>query len=365
MDITKLIPQFRAADFGAFIDDYTMGDLVYKNYFPSLYTPMLTFEALKAEFGAKVAADVVAFDSRAPRKGRPTPGKITGDIPKIEIARVKQESDLNQYRMLLASVQQAVNASVRAQAMRRLIDWMYEDGKFCLDGVNARLEWLAKQAISNGKYSLNITNNAGGIVTKVDIDFGVPSANRANAAVDWSTTATAKPITDIKNRQKAARAKGYRLSFAWMEQDTFDKMAATEEVQKAAASYVAISLDMQVTPSVEAVNRALSGMGLPQIIIWDNYMDVESKAGSHTTVSGWEEGNVAFTRERIIGDTWNTTTADGFVTIDESTKAYNDFVLVKAFAEQDPITVVTKGVAYATPVLRGANHIHILKTKLS
>lgn len=349
----------------AYVDLYTMGNLQYKTYFPSVYTPNLTFEALQAVFGAKVAADVVAFDSRAPRKGRPLPGKITGDIPKIEIARPKKESDLNRYRQLLAAASQATNANARGQAKRALIDWMYEDTNFCLDGVNARLEWLAKQVASNGKYSLTIANNEAGIQTKVEVDFGIPSGNRKNAAADWSNPATAKPITDFTTIDKTARAKGVILGYAFMTKETFDQLAAAEETQKAAATFANLALNNFATPNLETVNMVLRNRSLPQIIIWDSYVNIESKAGTQTAVTGWEEGNVTFSVTNRLGDTSNTTTADGFVTNDVSTKAYNDFVLVKSWAEQDPITVITKGIAYATPVLQGINNIYILKTKLS
>lgn len=363
--VTDLVKEFSAPDMQAYVEQYNLADLYYKTYFPAVYTPLLTFEALQAQFSAKIAADVVAFDSRAPRKGRPLPGKITGDIPKIEISRPKKESDLNRYRQLLAAISQAGSSGAKAQALRALVDWMYEDTTFCLNGVNARLEWLAKQAASNGKYKLTIANNEGGVQTLVDIDFGIPNANRKNAAVDWSNPATAKPITDFRTIDTAARAKGIRIGFAFMTQETFNQMAASEEVQKFTASFANLALSNLAIPSVESVNAALRQNKLPQIIIWDSYVSVESKAGVQTAASGWEEGNVTFSITNRLGDTANTTTADGFVTNDVSTKAYSDFVLVKSWAEQDPITVITKGVAYATPVLQGANNIFILKTKLS
>ncbi|HZF64197.1 MAG TPA: hypothetical protein VEZ55_06930 [Chitinophagaceae bacterium] len=364
IDVTKIVSEFNQADLQAYIEEYTMGDLQFKNYFPSVYTPNLTFEALEAQFSAKVAADVVAFDSRAPRKGRQTPGKRSGDIPKVEVARVKKESDLNVYRQLQAAFNAANNDGTRVQIAKRLIDWMYEDSSFVLDSVNARMEWLAKRIASTGKYSLTVTNNEGGVQTKVDVDFGIPGANVTNASVDWDSTATAKPVTDIRAKQTAARAKGLRLQYAFTDAATFDRMVATEEMQKFTASYVSNALGLQMQPNLDSVNTALRAAGLPTFIIWDSYVNVESKAGVHVTTTGWEDGNVTFAATNILGATQYTTTADGFVNIDDSVKVNNDFVLVKAYALQDPISVVTKGVAYATPVLNGANSLFILKTQL-
>jgi hypothetical protein len=364
IDVTKIVSSFNAADMQAFIDDYSMGDLRFKNFFPSLFTPQLTFESLQADSGAKVAADVVAFDSRAPRKGRQLPGKVTGDIPKVEIARVKKESDLNIYRQLEDALARANNAGTRAQIQRRLIDWIYGDTTFVQDGVNARMEWLAKRVASTGKYSLTIANNEAGVVTKVAVDFGIPSGHITSAAVDWDSVSTATPIADIKAKVVAARTSGRSLRFAVTDQATFDRMVMTEEVQKFTASFATNALELQQTPNISTLNQALLRSGLPVFTIWDSYINIESKAGAYTSTTGWEDGNILLTDNLNIGDVQWTTTADGFVNIDDSVKAQNDFVLVKAFAEQDPITVVTKGIAYATPVLNNANSLYILKTQL-
>ncbi len=364
INITQVLDQFKSADFEAFVNEYTPGELAYQNYFPSLYQPSLTFEALQADFSAKVAADVVAFDSRAPRKGRSLPGKVTGDIPKIEISRPKKESDINLYYQLLDAASRVRSANQSTQINNRLIDFMYGDAGFCLDGVNARLEYLAKQVASTGKYSLTIANNSGGVTTAVPVDFGIPSGNITSTGTDWDTVASATPIADIKAKQAAARAAGIVLNYAFTDRATFDRMVATADVQKFAASFAANALTLQQTPNLDTVNTALRNAGLPTFIIWDSYINLETKAGVIGSTTGWFDGNITFSASPVLGSTVNTTTADAYVNIDASTKAENDFILVKTYAEQDPITVMTKGVAYATPVLNGANSLYILKTQL-
>lgn len=364
VDVTKLITSYNRADLQAYINDYTLGELQFKSFFPSLYTPQLTFESLQADSGAKVAADVVAFDSRAPRKGRQLPAKVTGDLPKVEVAKVKKESDLNVYRQLLASLNSANNAGTRGQISRRLIEWIYGDSTFVLDSVNARMEWLAKRVASTGEYTLTIANNEAGVVTKVAVKFGIPTGQITNVAIDWDTVATADVVADLRSRQDAARATGRILRFAITDQATFNRAAATTKFQQFTASFASNALGLQQRPNLSTANAALLDAGLPQFIIWDSYVNIESKAGVWTSTTGWEDGNILLSATNILGDTQHTTTADGFVEIDDSVKAQNDFVLVKAFAEQDPITVVTKGIAYATPVLNNASGLFILKTQL-
>lgn len=368
IDVTSVVKEFSAPDLQAYINEYQLGDLAFKSFFPSEFTTNLTWEALEATFGAKVAADVVAMDSRAPRKGRQMPGKKIGDIPKVEIARPKKETDLNVYRQLVAAINTAGNSPVRGQALKRLVDWMYEDTTFVLDGVNARMEWMAKQAASLGKYKFTVSNNSGGIVTPVEISFGIPTANITNSGTNWwAASNVAKPITDLKALDVVARGKGFKLLYATTDKATFDQMVLSEEVQKFCASYVANALQLQLVPTMDTVNTALRNAGLPQFRIWDSFITLEDKAGTQSVTSGWELGNVTFSVGPLLGKTSWTTSADAFVgaDVDKSTKAQNDFVLVKAYAEQDPITVVTKGIAYAIPVLNGANSTFILKTKQS
>jgi hypothetical protein len=366
INITNIVKDFNATDLRAFLQAYDLGELKFKTFFPSQYTTKLTFETLEARFGAKVAADVVAFDSRAPRKGRPTFGKVTGDIPKIEIARAKKETDITVYQQLLDAITRtSANNVQNKQALNALVEWMYEDSVFVLDGVNARIEWLAKAAASSGKYTLSTTNNETGVVTPVPISFGIPDGNFIDTANDYADPTTAKPITDIKAVQKRARTKGYKIMYATTDQATMDKILASAEVQKFCASYIAVALELQYTPTLETLNSALLRNNLPQFRVWDSFVTIESKKGTQTAESGWTEGNINFSATSLLGQIQWTDTADGLINVGDAVKVYNDFTLVKTFAEEDPITVITKGIAYATPVLSGANQMFILKTKLS
>jgi len=290
------------------------------------------------------------------------PGTKSGEIPKIEIARDKVETDFNTYRSLQNAANQVNGEGSKKQLMKQVVDWMYEDGAFVVDGVNARLEWLAKRIASTGKYSLTQVNNEGGVVTKVDVDFGIPSANKATASVPWATLATSDPIADIEARRNAARAKGRILRYIYMEQTTFDLMARSAKLQKWTASYLSVALDLQQIPTLANVNSALTNQGLPTIIIWDSFVTIEGKDGTQEAVSGWEPGNVVFSESVVLGDTQYTMSADEFVQAGKATKTKSGIVLVKTWGEEDPLTVITKGLAYATPVLNNARNIHILKT---
>jgi hypothetical protein len=364
VNVTNIIGEFREADAQAHIDLYQFGALRYQTVFPERYQSGLTWKQIEAQTGAKVMADVVSFNSKAPRKGRPLPGKASGDMPKIEVARDKVETDFNTYRQLMNDFGGVNNSAARSNILKQIIDWRYDDQIFVVDGVQARHEWLAKQIASNGKYSLTVTNNEAGVQTKTDVDFAIPTANRANAAKDWSDP-SADIIADIETRRDIARKKGKILRYMWMELDNFNLMARNVGIQKFTATYAQVALGLEARPDVAAVNAALSRQGLPIVVLWDSFVTVENKAGDQETVSGWVEGNVTFSESLQLGDSPYTLTADEYVTLGTATKTKSGIVLVKTWGEEDPITVVTKGVAYTTPVLNTALSNHILKTKLA
>lgn len=364
VNVTEIVEEFRAADQQAYLDQYPFGELQFQSVFPEQYRSGLKWQAIEAETGAKVAADVVSFNSRAPRKGRPLPGKVSADMPKIEIARDKVETDYNTYRQLMNDLQTVNNAGARANVLQQVIDWRYEDAPFVVDGVRARLEWIAKRIASTGKYNLTLINNEAGVQTTVDVDFGIPASQVVNATKDWSDP-THNPTDDFKARRVEARKKGKILRFAYMEQDTFDTLVSNPLFQKFAATYVSNSLGMTQVPDLASANAALNRQGYASIVIWDSFVTIEGKDGNQTTVSGWEPGNVLFSESAQLGNTQYTLSADEYVNVGQAVKSKSGIVLVKTWGIEDPITVITKGVAYATPVLNNAKNLHILKTKLA
>ena len=175
INANNIIPEFSQANMNAIVSAYPLGDLQYRNFFPLSFNPSLSFGNLESAGSAKVMADIVAIGSRAPRKGREFITAIKGEIPKIEIARDMNEKDLLTIQQLRQSVALFPN---NAGIKNQLIDRIYEDIPFVIDGVNARMEWMAKQLVSTGVFTTSVTNNAGG-VSNVKVDFGVTSKNAA------------------------------------------------------------------------------------------------------------------------------------------------------------------------------------------
>lgn len=364
INVQELVPEFRRADAQAYIETYPFEALQYQRAFPLQYQPTLKWSAIEAQLGAKVMAAVTDFNSRAPRYGRNVPAKLEGDMPKLEIARDKVETDFITLMDLQDAVRRLPAGNTRREAAQRILDWHYEDQVFARNGIEARLEWLSKRIASTGGYNLTQVNNEQGIQSVVDIDFAIPSTNRVNATLNWSNP-TADIIGDIKRIKTMAKLANLPLpQFMWCEESTIENVCANAGVQKYVATYVSVALGLQQEPSIDEVNRALKKKGLPIFKVWESVMVQETKDGAQTVVSGWEPGVVTFSSTEQLGYTQHTTSADEFVKAGVAEKTKSGIVLIKTWGIEDPITVVTKGTAYTTPTLSNAKSVFILKTIL-
>lgn len=351
-----LIKEVSENDLQAVLDAYALDEFYYPSFFPVMFTPTLTWRALSGDYGINVAADVVSYNAAAPRKTRNVIERLTGKIPKIEIVRVKEETDLNEYQHL-----QYYYGTQEGQ--RALMNWVYADTDFCFKGVNARLEWLALRALSTGGFVLDSTNNAG-TVTETKVDFGVPDAHRIATSLTWSAdnAATAKPISDIREVVSKGVGQGLVLKYMLMDLETFYAMMACNQAIDFCSAWVPQVGRIKI-PSVDEVNLALRAHRLPEIRIVDTYVTLESATGNRTTVNPWQSGIVTFIPELACGYTYHGPMADEMVADSVATKAKREHILIKKYSTEDPVTEVTKGIANAIPVWGNADRCYLFDTR--
>lgn len=362
VNANNIIAEFKKETFEAVVENYPLGSLYYQNYFGTEFRPDLTFASAEINFGAKVMADVVAIGSKAPRKAREFAKTISGEIPKIEIARDLTESDQIKIMQIRNAISSYPNNS---ELQTQLLAKIYEDPQFCIDGVNSRLEWEAKQLASQGYFETTQANNAGG-VAKVKVDFKV---TKSNLGINIFTATTQQlnefdPIEKWREKQTVAISKGNPYLFIMTDRETFNQLVKFKAVQKFSATFNEAMTQNYQTPSLEQLNGQLRNQNLPQIVIWESYFLSEDKSSARTMLSGWAKGAMLFTRSLDLGRTQYTLTPEFNTQFpDVMTQAINSgFILVKTFGVQDPILVSTKGTAFAMPVLNNVSKIEILNT---
>ena len=75
----------------SFLNDNIWKKRYYHDFFPLKYNPTLTWDYLIADKGADVTADIVAYGTPAPEKGREIVTKKHGDVPAVRVKRIMDD----------------------------------------------------------------------------------------------------------------------------------------------------------------------------------------------------------------------------------------------------------------------------------
>jgi len=326
-----------------FLKNRVYEKLYYPDFFPIKRVNSLSYETLIGSRGNRVAADVVTFNSSAPEKTRKVISRLTGEIPPIRMKKIMKETDLNDYNVLKAMG----NAD-----LQQLLGLVFGDVDACVDGVNARLEWLAIQALAGGTITLSTTNSAG-VITQAAIDFQLPAANKevCSAADQYWTTAaysTNSPISNIETIIAEAKAAGSGIKHIVMNRSKWIAFRTSTQVQNyTSASFVSGSW-VKLAPTLAQVNDMLRDQGLPDIIVVDTVVDIETEAHTITSYDPWLNSSsadryVLFCPELPLGNTLVGPIAMETNPPKQCTMAKKGHILVSKWSDVDPIAEYTMG----------------------
>ena len=344
----SLMVGLKEKDMAAVIRIYDRKDYNYPPLFPLKDTNFLDRQMLEAQSGLKIAADLVSRGATIPRKTREAISRIQGDIPKITISREKNEDELTEYDIMVAM-------SSNNPDLKALVEFWAEDTKFCWDGVAARAEWIALKQISLGKVTFTNSNNAA-VVTEYDVDYLIPAEQKIGVATSYTTGVAGKPFTkDFPAALKLGKQLyGAKYKFAFMNVDTFEKLAAQEEVYKKCATFIQNATDTQDAPDLATVNAYLSKKkelfkGL-QIIVIDQDITIELADGSRVTENPFEDDVILFSESKVLGNTyWKKPIDAKAMPGSVAEKVMHGHTLVKKYSNESPVQEVTEGIANLFP----------------
>lgn len=335
-------------DMGTVIHTYDLKAYYYPTLFPLKETHSLNWKMLEAQAGLKIAADIVSRGSSIPRKTREAIARIQGDIPKLSISREKLEDELDEYDIMIAKA--SGNPDLTA-----IVEFWAEDTKFCWDGVAARAEWIALQQISLGRVKFTNSNNAA-VVTEYDVDYLIPSEQKIGVATSYTAGTDGKFFTkDVPTALKLGKKLyGATYKFAFMNVDTFNKVANQTEVYKRCATLIQNVTDTADAPDLKTVNAYLAKKnelykGL-QIIVIDQDITIELANGSRVTKNPFEDDVILFSESKVLGSTWWKRPIDATKKAgDIAEKVMHGHTLIKKFSEEEPLKEVTIGTANLFP----------------
>jgi len=342
MEFSLLSKELNKKNLQAYLNARVFEKLYWPTFFPLKSTPFLSYETLIGSKGNRIAADVVAYDASAPLKTRKTVSKLSGEIPAIRMKKKMTEMDLNTYNIMKAQAKPEQTA---------LLDLIFGDVDACVDGVNARLEWLVFQALSKGLITLSKTTNVGGVVTEEDIDFGLPSAvigNKQTCAVVWHTTpASSTPITDIIAVMIAAGTLGIKPRYILMNQSKWLEFRQSTEVKDFVIPFALYGgTKLKRAPNLNVINEALASENLPTIVVIDTRVAYEDVNHTIVNVDPWlntTDRFVTFLEDLKCGDMLYGPIAEETNPPKQSLQAKKGPILISKWSDVDPVAEYTKG----------------------
>lgn len=330
------------------VNQYLPGTgLAWAQLFPLKYSRTFDLKGFEGNEGIPVSADRVAFNVRAPKKKRRTIGSWNGELCKIAVAREKNEIEINEY--LDAEIVSAARPEDKAAA-QELLDYVYDDVRFCNNAMDYKAEVEALMVGSTGKrvFSKKID---GSMAQQEELNFNVPADNFGGVVTKWDD-AEADGLADIATAQKKITKKGLpKPQYAFMSQIAFDRLCA----QKATIKKVASAL-MQVTGlastddvTLDSINSYQRRHSYPQIVVIDSYVTIEDADGNFTTVQPWNEVSVVLSPSAQLGWTYykNVPTVQNT----EASQVYGSYYKMTRCSDVDPMVEKTLAEAYIQPVL--------------
>lgn len=315
-------------------------ELYWASLFPIKNVNTLDAKTIIGASGNRVAANIISYDATTPELGRKSLSVKYFDIPKVAIARRKSEREILEHQ---------ITRSI--QGNLAVIEDYFNDLDFCWDGVQARMEWMALQALSATTMTLSVTNNPLGIINETTIDFGMPTANKGVVGTVWSSTnaATMKPLTDIKNVMLEGRKIGVNLRYMLMNATTFDLLTASTEYQSAAKQFLVGEPTVLGYQSLQIANTVMNALRLPQIVLIDTYVGIENAAGTVAATDPWSANHVTFLPDLVCGNFYAGPIAEELERPLDVIQSKRGPVLLSVRKEFNPSAVLTKGEANVFP----------------
>ncbi len=329
---------------------------MFGTYFPVKKVNGFKWQTLQNQIEKRnVAADLHTDNGTIIRKRRPLMEIARGDMPFISISRELSRSELKDYQTALAFAQD--------DDATKLVEYWGNDVDFCFNGVQSELEYIAWALASNaGKLSFTTTNNAT-YANEFDLDYDVDDDRKVATATDWSDSANADIIGDLRKIIKAAKADNLNPKFIFLNLDEFYKVSSAEQIIKACASYIANAVGMAQTPDLNSVNQMLAKQAWlngVQLRVIDQDITREFNDGrAPITGNPFADARLILSETEKLGSTqYDILQEDEQLIL----RAERSHTVIKKYGTIEPKSEVTIGQADAIPVFDTAYRNVYVKT---
>lgn len=328
------------------------------NYLPNRVINDLAFEYVLGAYRRPVMAHVMGYDSEAPLHGRRGSGaKVEGELPPIKRKRRIGEKEILRFltpRAGTTDQQEAVNS-------------VYVDTAELLDTIQARVEWLRMQALSED----TVLYDESGVTFSFDFGFdnefqinlaGAGGVARDGAGVDvssefgdpWTAIATANPVLDGQAIVNRVREKTGRTLAKWVMSQTKANLLYNNAAMK---NMIRGSSAPDAILTQQEVNTLFSLYGIPPIETYDVVLQKENADGTYSDVRPLAS-NKSFLLPEGFGEANRTLwgpTAESRVLYGTALAGQAPGIWAETYGTTEPPAEYTKAAATAFPTIPEAN----------
>ncbi|QSF42665.1 major capsid protein [Paenibacillus tianjinensis] len=248
--------------------------------FPPQQTDELTVEVIKASSRLPVMAQIAELGTETRYGSREGVSGMQVEIPKIQRGRWMDEKLI---RLLLQANQ---GGGLRRQEISRIVREQLNDGKYAVDAIRARREWIAMQAVSVGAISY-----AEGDV-KISVDYGFVNDQKPvlSGTDRWSDTENSRPLEDIQTWFNYQKDRGVSLTRAFTTQAIVSLLLQNKSARIAYHGDPSGSANPPQLTQAQ-LNSVTDSLQLPRIVAYDTQARTENDALT--------DGKVAFSNVRM------------------------------------------------------------------
>lgn len=355
------LDEFKAPTFLGFVRSVPEpNEFIGTRWLPNQTVDDLEFEYILGANSRPVMAHVMGFDSEAPIHGRPGAGaSVRGELPPIKRKQKIGEKEIIRFL--------APRAGTRDQ--QAAIDQVYVGAVDLLDSIQARVEWLRMQALSEDKV---VYDEAG---VKFQFDFGLDddfqidlttgedgAGNDVSAdfTTSWTDLANSNPVTDLQAicqrvQDKTGRRPAEFVCSAKASNLLLNNAAIRTMIRGSGAPSTILTRG--------EVQTLFDLYDLPTIVAYDVVVQAEQADGSYVDVRPMAQ-NKAFLTTAGFSDGNKTLwgpTAESRVLFGTTLAGQAPGIWAETYGTTEPPAEWTKAAAVAFPSMPEANTIAQMK----
>lgn len=322
------------------------------NALPYLYKSMLTptfsadgrWSSIQANYN-RVTADVVALDSELPLKSRDSLEKVTGDIPKMGMKKYLTEKQLKDIDSMMAL----------GLPETLIVQNIFSDVPSCVEGVWERIEDIFHSGLSTG-VGLAAENNGLGI----RVDYGYDAKNQFGVSANWTSSATATPISDLQKVFDKADDDANVITDIYADDTWLNAFYKNKEAREQFAfimNFVGSQIPTLNFEQAAAVVRAKWGVTLHRV---NRRFKTESN-GVKSKHTAWKNGVAVLVCDAVVGNlAWTTCAETTRPVAGVAYQSADEFILVSQYSTNDPLREFTSSQAMVIPVINNVDRIYTI-----